>query len=100
MPKLLPFARILGPKGLMPNPKNGTLTDDTEAAVKRLSVAKTMIKTEKKSPVVHIVIGKVSQPIEELAANVSELIKVVKSNKIKKLALCATMGPCVKVEIK
>lgn len=100
MPKLLPFARILGPKGLMPNPKNGTLTDDTEAAIKRLSVAKTMIKTEKKSPVIHIVVGKVSQPVEELADNITELIKVVKSNKIKKLALCATMGPCVKVEVK
>ena len=100
MPKLLPFARILGPKGLMPNPKNGTLTDDPEAAVKRLSVAKTMIKTEKKAPVVHIVVGKVSQPIDELAENISELIKVVKPNKIKKLALCATMGPCVKVEVK
>lgn len=100
MPKLLPFARVLGPKGLMPNPKNGTLTDDPEAAVKRLSVAKTMIKTEKKAPVVHIVVGKVSQPVEELTANIDELVKVIKSNKIKKLALCATMGPCVKVEVK
>ncbi len=100
MPKLLPFARVLGPKGLMPNPKNGTLTDDPENAVKKLSAAKTIIKTEKKSPVVHIVVGKVSQPAEELIANIDELIKVVKSNKIKKLALCATMGPCVKVEVK
>lgn len=99
MPKLLPFARVLGPKGLMPNPKNGTLTDDPEAAVKRLSIAKTVIKTEKKAPIVHIVVGKVSQPAEELAANIEELIKVVKANKVKKLALCATMGPCVKVEI-
>jgi len=100
MPKLLPFAKTLGPKGLMPNPKNGTLTDDTEAAVKKLSVAKTTVKTEKKSPVIHIIVGKVSQPTEELVANIDELIKVVKSNKIKKLALCATMGPCVKVEVK
>ena len=100
MPKLLPFARVLGPKGLMPNPKNGTLTDDPETAVKRLSVAKTIVKTEKKAPVVHIVVGKTSQPVEELAANVNELIKVIKTNKIKKLALCATIGPCVKVEIK
>ena len=100
MPKLLPFARVLGPKGLMPNPKNGTLTDDPEASVKRLSVAKTIIKTEKKAPIVHIVVGKVSQPVEELVANIEELIKVVKTNKIKKLALCATMGPCVKVEVK
>ena len=100
MPKLLPFARVLGPKGLMPNPKNGTLTDDPESAVKKLSVAKTIIKTEKKSPVIHIIVGKVSQSIEELTANIDELIKVIKSNKIKKFALCATMSPCVKVEIK
>jgi large subunit ribosomal protein L1 len=99
MPKLLPFAKTLGPKGLMPNPKNGTLTDKPEDAVKKLSVAKTIIKTEKKVPVIHMVVGKVSQPIEELVANIDELIKVVKSNKIKKLALCATMGPCVKVEV-
>ncbi|MFA5025728.1 MAG: hypothetical protein WC503_04445 [Candidatus Shapirobacteria bacterium] len=99
MPKLLPFARILGPKGLMPNPKNGTLTDKPEEAVKKLSVAKTMIKTEKKAPVVHIIVGKVSQPEKELEANIAELIKVIKAPKIKKLALCATMGPCVKVVI-
>lgn len=97
MPKLLPFARLLGPRGLMPNPKSGTLTDKPEEAVKKLSVAKTMIKTEKKAPVIHIVVGKVSQPAEELEANITELIKVVKFPKIKKLALCATMGPCVKV---
>jgi large subunit ribosomal protein L1 len=97
MPKLLPFARVLGPKGLMPNPKSGTLTDKPDEAIKRLSVAKTMIKTEKKAPVVHIVVGKVSQPEKELEANIAQLIKVIKIPKIKKLALCATMGPCVKV---
>jgi large subunit ribosomal protein L1 len=100
MPKLLPFARLLGPKGLMPNPKSGTLTDKPDEAVKKLSVAKTILKTEKKAPVVHIVVGKVSQKAEELAENVAELIKVIKPTKIKKLALCATMGPCVKVEVK
>lgn len=100
MPKLLPFARTLGPKGLMPNPKNGTLTDKPEESVKKLSAAKTIIKTEKKAPVIHIIVGKVSQDGKELEANVSELIKVIKINKIKKLALCATMGPCVKVEVK
>ncbi|MFZ2152951.1 MAG: hypothetical protein WAV41_02735 [Microgenomates group bacterium] len=99
MPKLLPFAKILGPKGLMPNPKTGTLTDKPEDAVKKLSVAKTVITTEKKAPVVHIVIGKVSQDPKELEANVAELIKVIKPIKIKKLALCATMGPSVKVII-
>ena len=99
MPKLLPFARILGPKGLMPNPKNGTLTDKPEEAIKKLSVAKTIIKTESKAPSVHIVIGKVSQPEKELEANINELIKVIKAPKIKKMVLSATMGPGVKVEI-
>ena len=99
MPKLLPFARLLGPKGLMPNPKNGTLTDKPEEAVKKLSVAKTVIKTEKKAPVVHIVVGKVSQSEKELEANIAELIKVIRAPKIKKLALCATMGPSVKILI-
>jgi len=100
MPKLLPFAKLLGPKGLMPNPKNGTLTDKPEDAVKKLSVAKTQIKTEKKAPVIHIVVGKISQPVAELEANIAELIKVIKTPKIKKVTICATMGPSIKIEIK
>jgi large subunit ribosomal protein L1 len=99
MPKLLPFARTLGPKGLMPNPKTGTLTDKPEEAVKKLAAAKTMIKTEKKAPVIHIVVGKVSQDAKELATNIKELIDVVKANKIKKLSICATMGPSIKIAI-
>ncbi|MDD2483284.1 MAG: hypothetical protein PHE32_01025 [Candidatus Shapirobacteria bacterium] len=99
MPKLLPLAKTLGPKGLMPNPKNGTLTDKPEESLKKLSVAKTILKTEKKAPVVHTVVGKISQKDEEIIANIEELIKVVKANKIRKLALCATIGPCVKVKI-
>jgi len=99
MPKLLPLARILGPKGLMPNPKNGTLTDKPEDSLKKLSVAKTILKTEKKAPVVHIIVGKTSQKNEEIIANIEELIKTIKANKIKKIALCATMGPSIKISI-
>lgn len=99
MPKLLPFAKVLGPKGLMPNPKTGTLTDKPEEAVKKLSVAKQIIKTEKKAPVVHVVVGKVSQSVEELAENINELVKTIKANKIKKLSICATMGPSVKIAV-
>lgn len=99
MPKLLPLAKVLGPKGLMPNLKNGTLTDDPQAAVKKLSAAKTVIRTEKKAPVVHIVVAKVSQAETEIEANITELISAIKANRIKKLAICATMGPCIKIQI-
>ena len=99
MPKLLPLAKLLGPKGLMPNPKMGTLTDKPEEAIKKLSAAKTIVKTEKKAPVIHIIVGKTSQKNEEVAANINELIKVIKANKIKKFALCATIGPCVKIKV-
>lgn len=99
MPKLLPLAKLLGPKGLMPNPKMGTLTDKPEEAIKKLSAAKTIVKTEKKAPVIHIIVGKTSQKNEEVAANINELIKVIKTNKIKKFALCATIGPCVKIKV-
>jgi len=99
MPKLLPFAKILGPQGLMPNPKNGTLTDKPEETLKKLSIAKTIIKSEKKAPVIHQIVGTVSQKTEEIVANINELIKVVKPIKIKKLVLCATMGPGVKCEV-
>ena len=99
MPKLLPFARLLGPKGLMPNPKNGTLTDKPEDAVKKLSVAKTILKTEKKSAVVHTIVGKTSQEDQEIIANINELIRIIKPVKIKKLTICATMGPGIKIDI-
>jgi large subunit ribosomal protein L1 len=97
MPKLLPFARLLGPRGLMPNPKSGTLTDKPEEAIKKLSVAKTVVKTEKKAKVAHLVVGKVSQPASELIANVNELIRVVRPQRLKKLVLCSTMGPGIKI---
>jgi large subunit ribosomal protein L1 len=97
MPKLLPFARTLGPRGLMPNPKSGTLTDKPEEAVKKLSVAKTPLKTEKKAKVIHLVVGKVSQPAQELVANVTELIRVIRPQRLKKLVLTSTMGPGIKV---
>ncbi len=99
MPKLLPFSRTLGPKGLLPNAKNGTLTDKPEDAVKKLSVAKIVLKTEKTAPVVHLVVGRLDQADKELIANVEELIKVLNPTKIKKLVLASTMGPGIKVQI-
>jgi len=99
MPKLLPFARILGPKGLMPNPKSGTLVKDPEKAVKQFSKNTIKVKTERKAPVLHLVLGKLDQPDKELIANVEALIKLLGPGQIKKMVLKATMGPGVKVKV-
>jgi len=99
MPKLVKFARVLGPKGLMPNPKNGTLSDDPEKAVEKLSGGAFKIKTEKKAPVVHLVAGKLNQPDGELLDNLKEIMRVVGKDRLKKMSLAATMGPGIKVSL-
>jgi len=99
MPKLLPLAKVLGPKGLMPNPKAGTLVDNPEEAVKKLQAAKMVVKTEKKFPLIHIKVGKISQKTSQIVANIEELIKAVNPQKIKKFYITPTMGPSVKVKI-
>ena len=98
MPKLVPFARILGPKGMMPNPKNGTLIKSVEDA-KKYSSDTLIIKTERKSPLMHVSVGKVSQKAQELTENVDSVLKAIGARQIVKASLCATMGPSVKIEI-
>jgi large subunit ribosomal protein L1 len=98
MPKLVPYARIMGPKGLMPNPKNGTLVPDIKKA-KGVGGNTVTIKTEKEAPLIHTVIGKVSQKEEELEQNLGAIIKAVSEKQIEKAYLKATMGPSVKVKI-
>ncbi|MCC6711476.1 MAG: hypothetical protein IT416_03970 [Candidatus Pacebacteria bacterium] len=98
MPKLAKFARILGPKGLMPNPKNGTLTPNPERAVKELSAGKMLIKTERKAPLMHISIGKVSMDSKAIAENIQALMKPLQGKALR-LALSASMSPGVKVDL-
>jgi len=96
MPKLAKFARVLGPKGLMPNPKNGTLTPNPERAVKELGAGKMLIKTERKHPLIHISIGKVSLEDKKLAENMKAVIKAFQT-KIVRVSLSASMSPSIKV---
>ncbi|MGA2910973.1 MAG: 50S ribosomal protein L1 [Candidatus Microgenomates bacterium] len=99
MPKLVPFARLLGPKGLMPNPKNGTLVPDSKKA-QGFSSNSVVLKTEKEAPLIHTVIGKVSQDGKELAENLETIFKAFGGGKqIDKAYIKATMGPSVKVKI-
>jgi large subunit ribosomal protein L1 len=97
MPKLVPFARILGPKGLMPNPKNGTLVPDLKKA-KAFSGNSVTIKTEKDAPLIHTVVGKVSQSEKELEENLQVIVKGVSDKQIVKAYLKATMGPAIKIQ--
>ncbi len=96
MPKLVPFARVLGPKGLMPNPKNGTLIADP----KKYSANTLNVKTEREAPLIHTVFGKVGQAADELKENAEEIIRVLGGGKqIVKAYIKATMGPSIKIRV-
>jgi large subunit ribosomal protein L1 len=97
MPKLVPFAKILGPRGLMPNPKNGTLIKDKKDA-KKFSGNTLTIKTEKKQPVIHTIVGKVSQKEAEIKENIEAIVKAINKKRIEKAYLKATMGPSIKIQ--
>lgn len=98
MPKLAKLAKVLGPRGLMPNPKNGTLTTNPEAKKKELEGGKITIKTEKKQPVLHVVIGKTDMETKALVENLQALMTAL-TMKLIRLAVSSTMSPSVKVKI-
>lgn len=97
MKDITKHARILGPQGLMPNPKMGTLTDNPEAKKKELEAGKLTLKTEKKAPLIHTTIGKTDMATKDLVENLNTLIKALKG-KLKRLHIAASMSPAVKVD--
>ncbi len=99
MPKLAKVAAILGPRSLMPNPKSGTITDNLKKAVSELQGGKTEYKLERAGQVIHLGVGKVSQPTEEIAQNIKILLTTIGKSRIKKVTLAPTMGPGVKLNL-
>jgi len=97
MPKLALVAKILGPKGLMPSPKSGTVVDDPKTALQELSSGKVEYKTDSLGNI-HLGIGKVSWDSAQLIANVDVFLKVIPVNRIGSIALCSTMGPSIKIK--
>lgn len=98
MPKLVVFAKILGPRGLMPNPKNGTLIKSEKDASK-FSANSVTLKTEKAAPLIHTAFGKVSQSDSELMENLEAIIKAIGNLQIVKVYIKSTMSPSVRVSI-
>ncbi len=107
MGKLGPLGRILGPRGLMPNPKSGTVTMDVAKAVKEVKQGKIDFKVDK-TGIVHASIGKVSFTPEQMRDNAREFVNTLiklkpataKGTYIKSIYLSSTMSPGVKVEPK
>lgn len=99
MPKFARLAKVLGPRGLMPNPKNGTISIDLKKAVAEIQAGKVEYKTQKDSQVIHLSIGKVSQPTDEVVQNIKVLFNSIGKTKTKKLVLSPSMGPGVKVDL-
>ena len=107
MAKVGALGRILGPRGLMPNPKTGTVTMDIAKAVKEVKAGKIDFKVDK-TGIIHAAIGKVSFTAEQLAENAAEMLNAIaklkpqalKGTYMKSAALCSTMSAGVKIDIK
>jgi len=99
MPKLAKVARILGPKGLMPNPKTGTVSPDPVKRAAELSHGQVNFKTEPDQPLIHMIVGKVSFDDKKLIDNIEAVVKAVGVGKIAKATLAATMGPGIKIAV-
>lgn len=107
MGKLGPLGRILGPRGLMPNPKTGTVTMDVAKAVQDVKAGKIDFKVDK-TGIVHAAIGKVSFDTQKLAENAKELVSTIiklkptaaKGTYVKSIFMSSTMSPSVEVDVK
>jgi large subunit ribosomal protein L1 len=99
MPQLARVAKVLGPRGLMPNPKNGTITDKPEDAVKKLSGGQVNYKTESAAPIIHAIVGKVSFDDKKLEENIKTFIGSVGMANINSVTLKSTMSPAIRINI-
>ena len=107
MGKLGPLGRVLGPRGLMPNPKTGTVTMDVAKAINEVKAGKIDFKVDK-TGIVHAPIGKASFDADKIAGNADELLQTLlklkpsssKGEYIKSIAISSTMSPSISIDTK
>ncbi len=107
MTEVRKLGKVLGPRGLMPNPKTGTVTEDTAKAVKEVKAGRVEFKTDKAGNV-HVIVGKASFKPEQIEENARAVIEAVakarpqsvKGQYIQSCTLSATMSPAVRVDLK
>ncbi|OGK21988.1 hypothetical protein A2866_02370 [Candidatus Roizmanbacteria bacterium RIFCSPHIGHO2_01_FULL_39_8] len=99
MPKLARFAKLLGPKGLMPNPKAGTISPKPEEVAKKFQKGTLRWKTEPKFPLIHQMIGKISLEEKALMDNAVSFLSSVGKSHIQAVFVKTTMSPSVKINI-
>lgn len=97
MPALAKVAKILGPRGLMPNPKSNTVTDDPESMLKKIKSGQIEYKADAQNNL-HQIIGETSWPLEKLEENFNALYNSVKQYNPVSITICATMGPGIKLK--
>ena len=106
MREIAKLGRVLGPRGLMPNPKTGTVTDDVEKTIKEVKAGKIEFKMDKQGGI-HVGVGKISFSNEALSENVKKLINSVYSSNpnlnkpqvVRSVIIASTMGPGIKLDI-
>lgn len=107
MSKIAQVAPILGPAGVMPNPKSGTVTENVKETVKDFKSGQIEIRTEPSAPIIHVPIGKVSWKEDRLIKNLDHLLSTLKSNKpqgskpawISSAFVTSTMGPSFEITL-
>ncbi len=106
MPKVRPLGKLLGPRGLMPNPKTGTVTDNVADAVKEAKAGRVEFRADR-GACAHVPVGKLSFTVEDLDINCMSVIKAIvaarpastKGAYIVSCAICSTMSPGIKVKV-
>lgn len=96
MPSLAKVAKILGPKGLMPNPKSGTITDKPEEAIKKIKSGQIEYKADAQNNL-HQMIGKISWESKKLEENLKAVIEAIRQYNPVSVTICTTMSPGIKV---